>query len=391
MALPGRAACWPTSEQLLLLRAALLPGAAGVRAWAELRPRLDLDRLDGASVRMLPLLAHNLGRLGIRDPVRARLAGVHRHSWASVQRLLHLLSRVLERLHVAGIPTLVLKGAALARQYYPDVGLRPMSDVDVMVPEPQATRAMEVLQGAGFVPIGLHPNAARPQDTILVRHAHAFRSPDGGEVDLHWHVLWECASSGLDADLWERAVPLRIGSVTTRALCPSDQLLQVCVHGARWNPVPTFRWLADVVFILGTPGPGVDWYRVVELGRRLGVVLPLRDSLAVVRRDLGAAVPPEVLGDLGRLRVPAWQRIEYALQVRAPTLLSPLWLHALHHWRQQRHGGLLRAAWRFPGYLARTFELEGTARLPRFLLGELARRARRLERRPAPEGRVGRA
>jgi hypothetical protein len=87
-----------------------------------------------------------------------------------------------------------------------------------------------------------------------------------------------------------------------------------------------------------------------------------------------------VLGALGRQRVPGWQRLEYALQVRAPTVLSPLWLHALHHWRQQRDGGLLRAAWRFPGYLARTFELEGTARLPRFLLGELARRVRRAER-----------
>ena len=338
---------------------------------------------------MLPLLAQNLSRLGIDDPLRPRLAGVHRHSWARAQQQFRFLTRVLESLHAARIDTLILKGAALTRQYYPSAGLRPMSDVDVLVPQAEAGRAMEVLLRSGFVPHGLHPNAARPQDTIPVRHSHAFRSPEREELDLHWHVLWECSSPGLDLDLWRHSEPLSLDRVTTRALCPSDQLLHVCVHGARWNEVPTFRWLADVVFILSAPDARVDWSRVVELARRLGVVLPLKDGLAMARRELGAPVPREVLTELGRLRVPRWQRLEYALQVRVPTLLSPLWLHAFHHWRQQGHRGLLRAAWRFPQYLARTFELEGMGELPRFLVGELVRRARRLEHSTASRSDFG--
>jgi hypothetical protein len=322
---------------------------------------------------MLPLLAWNLARLGVEDPLRPRLTGTYRHSWAHTQRQLRFLTEALARLHAARVDTLVLKGMALAQQYYPAAGLRPMSDVDVLVPEAQAARAMDTLLRAGFVPHGLRPAAARPQDTIRVRHAHAFRSA-GQEIDLHWHILWECAAPDLEADLWQHSVPLRLGAVITRALCPADQLLHVCVHGARWNTVPTFRWLADVVFVLAS-GARVDWSRVVELARGLGVTLPLRDALALARRELEAPVPTDVLRELATVPVPRWQRLEYALQVRVPTLLSPVWLHAFHHWRQQRHRGVLWAVWRFPQYLTRTFELDD-GQLPRFLLSELVRRAR---------------
>ena len=173
---------------------------------------------------------------------------------------------------------------------------------------------------------------------------------------------------------------LQSRSGTTRALCPSDELLQVCLQGLPWREVPTVDWLADVVFLLGESGAGVDWPRVVDLARRAGITLPLRDGLALARAELAAPVPPAVLAELDGMSVPRWQRLEHALRVRAPTPLAPLWRHALRHRRHEGGAGLLRAAWRFPRYLARTFELEGIGQVPRFLLRALVRRARR----PAP-------
>lgn len=46
---------WPTPDQELLLRAALLEGPAAADAWRELRPRLNPDDIDAASQRLMPL------------------------------------------------------------------------------------------------------------------------------------------------------------------------------------------------------------------------------------------------------------------------------------------------------------------------------------------------
>ncbi len=59
---------WPSQVQETLLRAALLPGADAIEAWSAVRSQLDLDRVDRASRRLLPLLADNLRRLGIDWP-----------------------------------------------------------------------------------------------------------------------------------------------------------------------------------------------------------------------------------------------------------------------------------------------------------------------------------
>jgi Uncharacterised nucleotidyltransferase len=50
----------------------------------------------------------------------------------------------------AGVPLLVLKGAALAQLVYEDPRLRPMRDVDLLVRKTDARRALDVLMRCGF-------------------------------------------------------------------------------------------------------------------------------------------------------------------------------------------------------------------------------------------------
>ena len=44
---------WPTSQQELLLRAALLPGKEAIDAWREWKSGVDVDQLDPGSLRLL--------------------------------------------------------------------------------------------------------------------------------------------------------------------------------------------------------------------------------------------------------------------------------------------------------------------------------------------------
>ncbi len=59
---------YPTRQQELLLRAALLDGDSARESWKEWRSAIDIDLIDLGSQRLLPLLYRNLNRLEIEDP-----------------------------------------------------------------------------------------------------------------------------------------------------------------------------------------------------------------------------------------------------------------------------------------------------------------------------------
>jgi hypothetical protein len=141
---PGRV--WPTREQALLLRAALGDGDEAQVAWEAWRAATDFDRLDGGSYRLLPLLYRNLERLGVGEEGTdlGRLRGIYRRTWYKNRIAIAHLAGLIGHLDAAGIPTMVLKGAALTTLYYRDHGGRAMEDCDLLVPVARAREAVAV-------------------------------------------------------------------------------------------------------------------------------------------------------------------------------------------------------------------------------------------------------
>ena len=60
------------------------------------------------------------------------------------------LERILRMLEAAGIPVIVLKGAALAQTIYPDIALRPMTDLDLLVLQKDLDRAVTLIRESGY-------------------------------------------------------------------------------------------------------------------------------------------------------------------------------------------------------------------------------------------------
>ena len=145
IAVNNESGCWPTRNQELLLRAALLDGELALEAWNEWRRNVNIDVIDYGSHRMVPQLYRNLQRLGVKDPLMERLKGVYRYYLYKNEILMHRIADLLAAFEDAGIQTMVLKGAALIPLYYKESGLRPMLDADVLVHTQQAELAMELL------------------------------------------------------------------------------------------------------------------------------------------------------------------------------------------------------------------------------------------------------
>jgi hypothetical protein len=368
----GGAVWLPDAVQLALLRAGLWERERALKAWGEWRRAVpQLERLEKGSLRLLPLVYANIGTELPDEADRERLREAFRSSWATNQLGLRIGRRAIDALQGAGLEVLALKGAALLGSAYRDNAARPMGDVDLAVRPERVPEAVEALRGAGFT-----PEDESAERLLAVHHSHAFRHPDGQEVDLHRGILW---MPGLDEDFWQGSVEAEVAGASVRILNPADQLLHVCVHGAAWNPIPPLRWVADAYKVIEAAGGRIDWARLVELGERGRLTLPLRETLGFLAERLEAPVPGEAREALARVPVRRAERRAYEALALPP---SPRRSLAMLAWFWERHRAQAALAGERPGprsfarYLRGFWGLERTGQVPAHALGRVLRRRR---------------
>ena len=275
----------------------------------------NLDERDWAIVnglagqhRLKPLL---YAQHGARPAVPLEL----RRDWQEAHRVAALQAMLARQeliecaglLEAAGLAPIALKGAWLAHHAYPTPALRPMRDLDLLVPAARILEGYAALLAAGYVE--LEPPEMPLTDVIrLDKHMPALVAPRGSTVELH-HRLWE-PDGRLDhatpvqdeAALWARAVRDAEG---IRYLSPQDTLAHLIIHAVyshRLDCGPLL--LPDIDFLLQTFV--VDWAefwaRAENEGWRSGARLVL-ELVATYRAgaaidfgpDQGKPAPSEVL------------------------------------------------------------------------------------------------
>ncbi|MFP5389111.1 MAG: nucleotidyltransferase family protein [Thermoleophilia bacterium] len=366
----------PTAEQLLVLHAALDPAAAAATAWRRWRAAVEFDDIDHGSTRLLPLVYRNLGADAFDAEVAGRLKGLYRRSWSHNQLIFKRAAEAISVLADAGIETLLTKGASLALLSYGDVGVRPMDDVDVLVPLDRTTEAIEALSAAGW-----KPDHANPAAWTRVHHSLGFAGPDAGEVDLHWFSLWQPAS---DEPLWAASAPLELAGVATRAPCPADQLLLACVHGTPWSPLPPFRWIADAVTVIRSAGEQLDWTRLVAEAERRRVTVAGAAALDYLNEEFGVAVPQGVLAALRAAPATRHERAAFRAACHPDSPLRTLRMAWDRYRRLRDLDTGAPAPGSFVGFARRFWGLESAWQLPLHGARALSRRRERGVARSAP-------
>jgi hypothetical protein len=254
-----------------------------------------------------------------------------------------------------------------------------MGDIDVAVPATAVAVAVAALRGAGF-----EPADGDPERYLAVRHSLGFAAGQGQEVDLHRGILWR---PGLEREFWAAALPLEVAGTATLGLCPADQLLHVCVHGAAWNPVPPIRWVADAYRVIAAAGERLDWERLVANAERGRLLPPLRGALAYLREELRAPVPERVLAALAAKPVSRAEARAHAVLAQPPSvrrsLAMPWWF-----WDRYRAQAELEGRRPTPFGLFRYMQRFWGLRSAREVLGHALGRITRDHRAVARSGRA---
>jgi hypothetical protein len=343
------------------VQAALLPGAQAISAWQRLAELTNyLDETDAAVFRTLPLVYRNLRAAGLSESDVGPLKGVYRQSWYRIRLSLAPALEALSHLQRAGIEPVALKGLGLVATIYPEPALRPMADSDLLFRPGEHTRAVDALLEAGWrVVRGARDDYLR---RIRVFHALPLVSPQGFEIDLHRYMLEENCVAGADSPLFDRAVRGSVSEHSVLSLSPEDHVLNACVHGVRWDPVPALRWLPDTVSAIRSRGDSFEWDYLLEEGKRRRVGLALGAALRFAT-DFEPSIPERIVEALidSAGRVERW---DFRMQQGSDGVTNQVGRYLTRYARLTRGRSVVRKAADFPTYLECMWELDRPRQVP---------------------------
>jgi hypothetical protein len=275
------ASLWPTVHRL----------ATG-EGWPPATPDA-VNRLVAATVTegMTPLL---FAQDGLPPLVRQTLDGLtalDRLNARRSQLMLAAIRRVAEALREEAFA--FLKGADYAHRLYPHPTLRPMGDVDILVPRDRVDAI-----SARLVACGMERKDTGPITTMASYYAQTFRI---GHIslDVH-HSFVQRIRARVDYDaLWRRREPLVVAGLPAGRLGDVDALVYHAISMAKDEfCVPLSRHVD--LWLMARARPDI-WAPAAERAREWGVERALYGALQLARRlfpeldDLGAGRTTERL------------------------------------------------------------------------------------------------
>jgi hypothetical protein len=198
----------------------------------------------------------------------------------------------VQPLTAVGLEPVVLKGPALAARY-PEPGLRPMEDIDLLLPGAQHRAALDVLTAAGW---GVaRPGGKDVYDTVLT---HA----DAPSLSLELHYGFESASQRVttlnSTALWNLRQPIDCLGTPAFGLPLPEEIVYLASHAGKPHH-GFFRliWIADFAMIVGSQlqsGRTVEWQRVRAAAEEGSCTTVVAAALTLARRA-GVDAPEELV------------------------------------------------------------------------------------------------
>ena len=348
---------WPSALQERLLRVALEDPEAAGASWQELRPHFSLDELERGSFELLPMIYRNLTRSGHEDPLLPRLKGIYRKTWVTNNLLVERTRDLGDALRDAGIRALFIEGVMVARRFYPELGLRPSSSVDVLVDDRDAAAALDGLAHAGW-----HERPGSAKGSGVVRHLF----DRGGNVcvlrtRLAIDFVARNRQGHAHTPLWEAAEWEDIGGLELLVPAPTDTLLAVCVSHARAEGAPDVQWIADAKAVLEAE---IDWERLLEIGFESQQGLRLRNAFRYLANLPGPSPPRFALERLTGAKTGGRERLVYLCTAGSIRGAGAMPLLVGEHLAATARESSLRTIATFPGHLGHRWSLSWQRQVP---------------------------
>lgn len=257
-----------------------------------------------------PLLYRNLSKIsngkGIPNETMKCLEKMYYSNLARNMLLYDELGKILTAFKRAGFDAIVLKGAFLAEEIYKNIGLRPMSDVDLLIKEKDLQKAKKELTELKYSATSVFPTRLHEQfQTVLGEELPFIHQNKGIFIEIHWDIQPPQAPYKIDVNkFWNNVNPVKIAGVETLCFTSEDLLQHLCLHLDKHinnNAAPPARPLrdyCDIAEVTRHYKDTINWNYLLQSSKDYGIENPIFQGLSTAKRYFGAFVPEYILSEL---------------------------------------------------------------------------------------------
>lgn len=222
------------------------------------------------------------------------------------QEICKQLESLARAFHQAGIELVALKGISLALTVYPDIALRPLGDMDVLVPKAKLGKAVAIAKSLGYQDAKLE---ASPGLNALLNHEICLCKPGPQPFTLELHhslVADQSFSYAVPVDwFWEQTERLNppysaydFGNLLM--LAPEAQILYAAghamlQHGGANTPL---RWFYDLDLLVRHYSGSLDWPLLLSQAKTFEWSSALEAALAQTVAYFDTPIPESVRASL---------------------------------------------------------------------------------------------
>jgi hypothetical protein len=297
-----------------------------------------------------PLLHYHLKAAGAEVPDEAErnlLALTLRHRLINTIRT-RLLRDVFSRCQQAGIEVIALKGAALAYLLYPQVELRPMKDMDLLVDHQDLERVQEIMAASGYI------GGFQESRMEMHRHLPPFQKKVEGftiTIEIH-HNLFDDLNGRVWCgmkDLTRPWLDFPLGeNFQGKAPGYEDMLYHLCYHAVQdndgLNPLRMIQ-VADILNFASRFVAEVDWKYirqsypfVLNILSAFQYMRPVPGEF-IARAGLNTDKPPGGVGE-DRVGWPSMPLVQFRqtgiMNILKQTIFPSAWWLYLHYGNNRR-------------------------------------------------------
>lgn len=165
-----------------------------------------------------------------------------------------------------GISIIALKGIFLAEKIYHDIGLRQMSDIDLLVRKEDIEKCRKLL-----VDVGYKYTELKKSDFINALDLSKHLPPlilNGVSFELHAKIHLDSPDFSVNIDdYWKRSLQVMLSGKSVRSLSSEDLILHICIHLNEHfdEGRPQLSSFVDISEVIKEYNTKINWDLVLEL------------------------------------------------------------------------------------------------------------------------------
>jgi hypothetical protein len=289
------------------------------------------------------------------------------------------LSFWIDRFEREQIPLIVLKGGALGVTIYPDIALRPMGDLDLLIAPEAVERATRALIEEGYVAFAeMAPEFA---SRFSVEQSFFRKGNRPSQIDLHWHVFTTPYYFERIPVEWfrQRTMEISVNKRRAFAFSPTAQLLHLSAHYMLHN-YRRLIWSYDLALLVARCFRQIDWEDVIKAAAEFGLSQALYEALSEVRERWGVRIPLAAYERLRTVRTPWKGRVVFAatdeLSDAELDMLKGLGLKGA----RRKSAYWLSVIFPSPGYMRTRYRINNRGWMPLYYLRRVGKAAHLIAR-----------